>query len=50
MGPVEKAEIAVGDVESSGLVNRAVEGKLDSLYEVEGDGVLQSTATSQLVS
>lgn len=50
MGPVKKAEIAVGDVESSGLVNRAVEGKLDSLYEVESDGILQSTAMSQLVS
>jgi hypothetical protein len=44
--PVEEAEVTVGYLESSGLVDCAVEGKLNSLNEVESDGVLKSTVKS----
>jgi hypothetical protein len=37
--PVEEAEVGIGDFEGTWLVDCTVEGKLDSLDEMECDGV-----------
>jgi len=40
--PVEKAVVAVGDLDGAGLVDGGVAGKLDALDQVEGDGVFEA--------
>lgn len=39
--PVEQAVFAVGDADGARLVDGGVEGELDALNQVEGDGVLE---------
>ena len=44
--PVKEAEVAVWNVECAWDVYCAVEGELNSLYEVEGDCVFEAAANT----
>lgn len=42
-GPVEEGELAVRDLQCAWVVNGGIERKLDTLNQVECDGVLEAT-------